>query len=123
MRQMAINYIERLISNNMSNTAICVITDCFSRFIELYPVKDISSIVSAKSFLGHTGRYGAPEQISYDGGSSFVNEKIKDLIQLIGSSSKITTTYSWKENPIVERVNKKIMRHLRNIIFDKQVLE
>ena len=123
MQRIAMNYIERLIPDNMGNTAICVIIDCFSRFIELYPVKDISSIASAKSLLDHTGRYGAPEQISHDGSSSFVNEIINELIQLIGSLSKIITAHSKKENPIVKRAKKTIMRRLRNIIIDKQVLE
>jgi hypothetical protein len=34
----------------------------------------------------------------------------------------LTTAYSKEENGIVERANQEILRHLRNIIFDKNVL-
>jgi hypothetical protein len=122
MQRIAIDYIERLIPDEQGNTAICVIIDCFSRFIELYPVKAISSEVSAECLLDHVGRYGVPEEITHDGGSSFVNEIVQQLIKQVGSSSKIATAYSKEENPIVERANKEVMRHLRNIIFDEGVL-
>jgi hypothetical protein len=122
MQRIAIDYIERLIPDNDGNTAIVVVIDCFSRFIELYPVQNINAINSAESLLDWITRYSAPEEITHDNGSSFVNEIIQELIKLMGSKSNIATAYSKEENPIVERANKEVMRHLRNIIFDENVL-
>ena len=34
-----------------------------------------------------------------------------------------TTPYSHEENGVVERVNKEVMRHLRNILFNVKILE
>lgn len=40
----------------------------------------------------------------------------------MGNEHRYTAPYSKEENAIVERANKEVMRHLRNIIFDKDVL-
>jgi hypothetical protein len=123
MQRIAIDYIERLTPDSNGNTSIMVAIDCFSRYIELYPVKNINAISSAEALLDWITRYGVPDQITHDGGSSFVNDIIHELMKLAGSKSQISTAYSKEENPIVERANKEVMRHLRNIIFDESVLD
>ena len=121
-QRIAVDYIERLIPDQAGNTAIFVIIDCFTRYIELYPVQDINAKTSAICLLDWFSRYGAANEISHDNGTSFINTTIKELIKLVGSQSKIATAYSKEENPIVERANKEVMRHLRNIIFDENVI-
>jgi transposase InsO family protein len=121
-QRIAVDYIERLIPDQAGNTALFVIIDCFTRYVELYPVKEINAKTSAICLLDWFTRYGAPNEISHDNGTSFINRTIKELIKLLGSQSKIATAYSKEENPIVERANKEVMRHLRNIIFDENVI-
>ena len=121
-QRIAVDYIERLMPDKAGNTAIFVAIDCFTRYIELYPVQSINAITSATCLLDWFTRYGAPNEISHDNGTSFINETISELIKLVGSNSKISTAYSKEENPIVERANKEVMRHLRNIIFDENVI-
>eukprot|EP01039_Chlorochromonas_danica_P019586 gene19586-23732_t len=58
---------------------ILVIIDCFSRFVELYPVKSTAAIFCARALLNHIGRYGVPLRIRSDQGSQFVNETINEL--------------------------------------------
>ena len=101
---------------------ILVVIDRFSRWIELYPTKDVSAKSGAKALLNHFGRYGAAYELRSDGASQFVNEIIEQLLLLIGVQHEITLAYSKQENSIVERSNKEILRHLKNIIFDKRVL-
>jgi transposase InsO family protein len=121
-QRIAVDYIERLIPDQAGNTAIFVAIDCFTRYIELYPVKEINAITSATCLLDWFTRYGATSEITHDNGTSFINETVRELIKLAGSQSKISTAYSKEENPIVERANKEVMRHLRNIIFDENVI-
>jgi transposase InsO family protein len=121
-QRIAVDYIERLIPDEAANTAICVIIDCFTRYVELYPVQSVNAVTTAQCLLDWFTRYGAPNEISHDNGSSFINQSVAELIKLVGSSSKIATAYSKEENPIVERANKEVMRHLRNIIFDENVI-
>ena len=98
---------------------ILVFIDCFSRFVELYVVLDTTAKAAAKCLMNFMGRYGAPAYIKSDRGTQFVNDVIEELLTLVGTHHLLTLSYSKKENSIVERANKEVMRHLRAIIFDK----
>jgi hypothetical protein len=48
---------------------------------------------------------------------------IAELCPLLGIEQELITPYSHEENGIVERMNKEVMRHLRDILFDKRSTE
>ena len=75
---------------------IIVIIDTFTRYVELFPKQEVSAIAAADALWSHTCRFTAPLEIVTDFGSQFMNQ------------------YG-----IVERANKKVNRHIRNILFDK----
>jgi hypothetical protein len=58
-----------------------------------------------------------------DNGQTLVAKIIKELTALMGIEHTTTMAYSKEENAMVERVNKEVIRHLKNIIFDKDVLK
>ncbi len=99
------------------NKFILVIIDCFTRWVELFPIPDTSAKAAADALLQHVGRYGAPSTIRSDKGSQFVNGIITEFFKLVISEHAQTLAYSKEENAIVERANKEVMRHLRAIIF------
>jgi hypothetical protein len=108
--------------DDMKNSYILVIIDCFSRFVELYAVPDTSALHAARCVLQHLGRYGAPRRIRTDNGSQFVNSMMTELTTMVGTEHQLTLAYSSEENAIVERANKEVMRHLRAILLDKRVI-
>jgi Integrase core domain len=71
---------------------VIAIIDCFCRFIELFAVKDLSAISTAKCLLQWVSLYGFPSTILSDNGTQHVNQIIDEFI---------------------ERVNKEVLRHLR----------
>ncbi len=46
------------LSNDSSEKYILVIIDCFTRFVELYTIKDTSAMLCARNLLSHVCRYG-----------------------------------------------------------------
>ena len=104
------------------NKYIIVFICCFSRFIELYAVKDLTAKSAAIALLQWTGRYGCPAQLLSDNGSQYVNELIKEFLHIIGTEHVLTLAYSKEENAIVERANKEVGRHLKAILFHKNVI-
>ncbi len=58
--------------DSADNCYILVIIDCFSRFVELYPVSDTSAIPYARALLSHVCSYGTPMKIRSDRGTQFV---------------------------------------------------
>ncbi len=98
------------------NCDILVVIDCFTRFIELYPVSDTSALPCARALLGYVCRYGTPMTIRSDRGTQFVNGIIKELLELLQVEHEVSLAYSKEPNAIVERANREVMRHLTAIV-------
>ena len=97
---------------------ILVVICCFTRWVELIPMKTIEMSPTRKELIKYFGRYGEPAQVLSDGGSQFSNEQIAELIRLAGCEHTICLSYSKEENSIVERSNREVMRHVRALIYD-----
>ena len=72
----------------------------------------------AGAVLIHIGTFGCPDIIQMDNGPEFINETVKEIIKLIGTSHATILAYSKEENAIVERCNKESMRHIRAMVFE-----
>ena len=116
-----IDYIEGLPEDSEGHKNIVVIVDCFTRFCTLHATKSTGSEELVRKLLAHAAIFGSPCRIVSDRGSSLTSDLIKDYIALVGTEHIKTLTASKEENAIVERLNREVMRHLRNIVFDRQV--
>ena len=119
-----IDYIEKLLPDENGNNHIIVIIDAFSRWIELYPCKDNlaeNTALALLKFYTHFSRSDSVVVVS-DNGQTLVANIVEELTELIGIKHDTTMAYSSQENGMVERANKEVVRHLRNIIFDNKVL-
>jgi transposase InsO family protein len=121
MERVAVDYIEKLTVDIYGNYMIVVIIDCFSRFVTLYPVQSTKSKVFAEVFLKWIGTFGSPKSILSDRGSQFMSNLVQSIFKLSGIDSITVTPGSKQENSIVERENREVMRHLRNIVYDVRV--
>ena len=117
----SVDYIESLVPDAFNNNMIIVIIDNFSRFVDLYPTQSTDAMGAADALLKFTGRYATPNSFRTDSGLNFKSALVTGLIKTLGSDHELTTAYSKEENALVERMNKEVLRHLRNIIFDKRV--
>jgi len=102
---------------------ILVLTCNFSRFTMLFALKSLTALEAAYSLVYHIGIFGAPAQISSDGGSQLVNETIDELLRLTGTEHDISIPYSSQRNAIVERRNKEIGNLLRAIIHENNTAD
>jgi hypothetical protein len=110
--------------DSKGNSYILAIIDTFSRFIMLYPIPDTKGEDAARVLLSFIAIFGCPDQITSDQGKQFVNQIVQDLlILLLGTEHVTSIAYSHEENAIVERSHKETMRHLRALMFDRQLAE
>jgi transposase InsO family protein len=121
MTRLAVDTIGPLPESSDGTKHIIVIIDCFTRFVELYPAKDVTALSAAKALIQHSGRYGFASELKSDNGSQFVNETIQQLLMLLGTEHSLTLRYSKPENSVVERVNGEVLRHLKAILFNKNI--
>lgn len=105
------------------NGYVLVMTDTFSRWVELQCVDAANAENTALSLLSHFGRFGSPAYLTSDRGSHFVNDVIEEFLRHIGTQHILTLAYSKEENAIVERTNKEVNRHLRALTFDKNTVD
>ena len=88
---------------------LCVIIDCFSKYLWVTPLKNKSgkSIVKALALLLMTER---PKLVQADQGSEFFNKDVTKMLEAFGP--KLYHTYSDKKASIVERVQRTLRSRL-----------
>ena len=109
------------ITNDNGDAYLLVLIDSCSRWLEMYPIPDLSAETAAIKVFDYFGRYGQPGKILSDNGPQFINKLHEELYLLTGIHKLETTPYSHEENGLVERANKEILRHVRSILFDKGI--
>lgn len=123
MRRLNIDAIGPLPVSRDGCEHILVIIDTCTRFVELYPIKDVTAYTAFKIILSHVGRYGIPNYILSDRGPQFVNEIIGEMLKLLRIEQQHTIPYSKEENAIVERANREVLRHLPAFLFDQGIID
>ena len=121
MQTLMIDYIEDLQEDDLGYKHIAVVVDWFSRYCTLHATKTTKASELARSLLGHVSIFGVPDDLVTDKGPAFTSDVFKDLTLLLGKAHQKTLTGSKEEAGVVERLNKEVMRHLRNLIFDRRV--
>ena len=123
MDTLMIDYIERLPEDSEGYKFILVIVDCFSRFCTLHATKTTQASELARKLLVHASLFGLPCRLTSDKGSSLISNLIEDFTALVGTEHVKALAASKEEMAIVERLNREVMRHLRNIVFDRQLYD
>ena len=109
------------IADEYNNQYVLVLIDSCSRWVELFPIPDLSAEVAAVKLVEHFGRFGQPAAIRSDNGTQFINELHDELYKLTGIERIRTIPHSHEENGLVERANREILRHVRSILFDRGI--
>jgi transposase InsO family protein len=102
---------------------VLVITDCFTRWVELYAAPEATAHEACLCLIQHFGRYGSPTIIRSDKGSHFANELIAQFLAAAGTLQSLTLAYSSQENAIIESNDKEINRHLRLLTFHTNTVD
>jgi hypothetical protein len=116
----AIDVIMGLPKSESGNTNLMVIIDTFSRYIELYPMQALTAKAAAKALHQWMCRYGRPRNILTDNASQFQGE-YEATLKVLGIRNEKIHPYSHEENAIVERANREVIRHLRNILYETKI--
>ena len=92
-----------------------------SRLNELYAVPEANAICAAECLLDFSCTYDIPEIIRSDQGSHFKNKLLEDFTRFLSIKQHFGIPYNPQIQGITERSNQEAMRHLRAIVFDKEV--
>ena len=69
----------------------------------------------AQSLVKYCKHHTIPSTLVSDHGTHIKNDLVEGLITLLGTNHKFTFAYFKEKNGLLERVYKKVLRHMRNI--------
>ena len=96
---------------------ILTVIDCFTRYTALYAIKDLTAKTAAKTMINHMYVYGVPDKIISDNSTEY-DAEFKEMLSILQIENYRIHAYSHQENGIVERANKEVIRHMRNIAYE-----
>lgn len=95
--------------SNRDNKYILVITDYFTKWVEIYPMPDQTASTCAEKVIDFISRYGCSYDLHSDQGSNFLSKIFKELCQLFEIRKTRTSPYNPRGNGQVERFNRTLI--------------
>ncbi|KAI9550516.1 hypothetical protein GHT06_005392 [Daphnia sinensis] len=101
----------------LGNNHILVITDYFTKWVEVIPLSDQTALSTSKALVDRVILYhGPPRAIVTDRGSNFTSELFSSLCRALQIKQMKTTAYHPQTNGLTERFNKTVVEMLRKYI-------
>lgn len=108
-------------TTSSGNRYLIVIVDCFTKWVEAFPLKNIRARTVAGIFVNQfISRYGVPAEIHTDQGRNFESELFSELMQLLGVRKTRTTALHPQSDGQVERQHQTIINYLAKYISQDQ---
>ena len=96
------------------NRHILVVTDYFTKWVEIFAVPDQSSVTTAEVILNEViARYGVPLEIISDQGRNYESLIFSELCRLLEIRKTRTSPGNPKCNGLTERFNKTLLRMIK----------
>ena len=95
---------------------LLVIQDCFSKWLEVIPIRNKTTLTVTEAFVAHwVSRFGSPRILHQDNGSEFTSTMFKEMCDVLGIARTTTTPYHPQSNGQVERVNQTVQNMMKCI--------
>ncbi|GIY68543.1 reverse transcriptase [Caerostris extrusa] len=91
-------------------------TDYFTKYAEVYPVKNIQSSTVYKVLIDFISRHGIMRILYSDRGSNFISAAMQEVYELLGISKQKCLSYSPQGNGAFERLNKTLVNTLSHLV-------
>jgi transposase InsO family protein len=92
----------------------CIIVDRFSGWASVFQTKSNSTAELCVKLREYFLTFGAPEQLSTDGGSQYTSRELRDFLRVWGVSQRVSSAYTPHGNSRAEIGVKSVKRLLRN---------
>lgn len=110
---LSLDYIGPLVRSRKGNKVILVITDVYTKWVELFPLRDATAEILVRTLHDHIlTRFGAPNSIVTDNATNFSGHLFKKLLHDWGIKHIFISPYHAQSNP-TERVNRNLKAMLQ----------
>ena len=106
--------------SNTENKYILVLSDAFTKWLELIPIKDKTSETVVEAILNHwILRHSAMNMLVTDNGREFKNTDMTEICKKFDIIHRTTSPYHPQSNAQCERQNRTIIKYLKTILDGK----
>ena len=123
MECVQIDHIGPFQPDERGNTHILVMIDTFTRWVELYAVKDAGADTSAICLGDYILRYGPPQIVLSDNGSAFIDASFNAFAKMANVEITHPKAGDKERTGIVERENREVRKHLNNLMLENFMKE
>ena len=96
---------------------IMVMTDAFTKLVELAAIEDKTAETVARHFFEKwICRYSAPKFVVTDQGKEFCNQVLETVCELWGTQKKRTSSFRPQTNSSAESYNRSIIKYMRAVL-------
>lgn len=97
----------------LENRKYLTLIDAFSKFAQLIYLKSLSAVDVTNALIQYFSLYQIPDGITFDSGTEFNNNLVKDLLNTYNIKIHTTCVDNPKSNGLIERFHSTIIEHLR----------
>ncbi|KAM0724689.1 Retrovirus-related Pol polyprotein from transposon 412 [Formica fusca] len=103
------------------NRFLLVIVDCFTKWVEAFPLRNIRAEAVAEIFIKQfISRHGVPVEVHTDQGKNFESKLFSELMMLLGIKKTRTTALHPQSDGQVERQHQTITSYLAKYVAQNQ---
>ncbi len=108
----SIDFLVDLPQTRRGNKHILVVNDQFSKYIQLYPIKDRTALTAARCMVDYLMKFGLPYKLFSDQDPAFESELFQCLMKELGVKKLRTTSYNPQNNGLTEQSNSVTKQYL-----------
>ena len=108
-------------TSNRGNKYVLVVTDHFTRWVEIFAVPDQTAVTCAEKILDEViARFGCPHDMHSDQGRNYVSQIFVDLCRMLEIRKTRSSPYNPRCNGQVERFNRTLIRMIKAYMKGQQ---
>lgn len=120
-QMISMDFIGPLTSSSQQNTVILVVTDWFTKFVSLFPLRRATAAKVVEVLERHIFlQFGVPEVVIMDNGKQFVSKELMALFDRYRVRKIWYNSFYHPQNNFTERYNRTIGNCLRAFVGDNQ---
>ncbi|CAC5404232.1 unnamed protein product [Mytilus coruscus] len=119
--RLATDFLGPLPTTPRGNKFILTVTDYFTKWVEVFPVKDQTAVVCAQLILNEViCRFGSPLAIHSDQGRAYESQIFQELCKILEIRKTRTSPRNPKFNGQTERFNRSIISMIKSYLRGEQ---